>query len=94
MEYILDFGPVIYGLVVRKTFLVTNIGYSAVSFYADHKRILKTGFCVKLDPVKGLPGYPQNEHLEFEAIFSPQSVELPVGPVQAVLPVKVFFTFV
>ncbi|XP_065674973.1 hydrocephalus-inducing protein homolog isoform X5 [Hydra vulgaris] len=88
-EYILDFGPVIYGSVVRKMFQVINIGHLPVSFYAEHKCILKTGFSVKLDPVKGLPGYPHNEHLEFEAVFSPQSEKLSVGPIQTVLPIKV-----
>lgn len=66
-----------------------NAGHFPVSFIVDHRQLVGTGFYVDLDRVKGLPGFPDNEQLDFEVVFNPSSASLSLGPVEAMLPIKV-----
>ena len=47
------------------------------------------GFSVELDRVKQLPGYPQHEAVDFKVAFDPRGGNLPLGPVEAVVPINV-----
>ncbi|XP_030368417.1 hydrocephalus-inducing protein homolog isoform X2 [Strigops habroptila] len=85
-EYILDFGYIIPGDIHTHTVKMTNTGHFPVSFHADGYVLYNTGFSVCLDRVKRLPCC---ETKTFELCFDPQSANLPVGKVNALLPIKV-----
>ena len=61
---------------------------------ADHRNLTGTGFYVDIDRVKGLPGFPNNESLDCQVVFNPQSANLSLGPVETLLPIKVRNVFV
>ena len=86
----LDFGHVIVGQVLTQICQLTNAGYFPVSFYGDHKSLVGTGFYINLDRVKGLPGFPANEFVEFQVVFNPASANLSLGPVEVLFPIKVW----
>ncbi|XP_029465095.1 hydrocephalus-inducing protein homolog [Rhinatrema bivittatum] len=85
-EYLLDFGYVIIGHVRTHIIKITNTGHFPVSFYADRKALINTGFSMELDRVKNLP-YCETE--TFEVKFDPRSVNLPLGDIQIFVPIQV-----
>ncbi|XP_057292027.1 hydrocephalus-inducing protein-like [Hydractinia symbiolongicarpus] len=89
INYVLDFGHVVMGDVASQICQLKNAGHFPVSFIVDHRQLVGTGFYVDLDRVKGLPGFPDNEQLDFEVVFNPSSATLSLGPVEAMLPIKV-----
>ena len=92
-EFNLDFGYVVYGLVVSKLVLLTNIGHCPVSFTTAHTALERTGFSVDLgDRIRSLPGDPDYESIEFTVRFDPAAIRCPEGQVQALLPFNVSST--
>lgn len=89
IDYVLDFGHVIINSVASQVCQLTNAGQFSVSLMTDQKHLLKTGFYVDLDRVKGLPGAPDNETIEFQVVFNPTAPNVSLGPVETVLPIKV-----
>ncbi|NWU95982.1 HYDIN protein, partial [Upupa epops] len=85
-EYILDFGYVIPGSIRTHIVKITNTGHFPVTFRANGRVLCDTGFSVELDRVKHLPSC---ETETFEVRFDPQSVSLPLGEVNVLLPIKV-----
>ena len=68
---------------------ITNASHFPVSFLVDHRNLLNTGFSVDLDRVKGLPGFPANEYVEFQVTFNTQVVQPTLGQVDVFVPIKV-----
>ncbi|KFQ76081.1 Hydrocephalus-inducing protein, partial [Phaethon lepturus] len=85
-EYVLDFGYVIPGNIHTHIVKITNTGQFPVSFHANGRVLRDTGFSVELDRVKHLP-YCETE--TFEVRFDPQSTNVALGEVDALLPIKV-----
>ena len=85
-NYVLDFGHVIMGTTSSHTCQIANIGWFPVSFLADYRPLAGTGFSIDLERVKD---FPSEEQLDFQILFNPASVELSLGPIEAVLPLKV-----
>ena len=90
----LDFGHVVIDSVVSQVCQLTNAGYFPISCIAEQRKLTGTGFYIDLDRVQGLPGFPDNEYLEFTVAFNPSSANMKLGPVETLLPIKVrFFNF-
>ncbi|NWI09406.1 HYDIN protein, partial [Crypturellus soui] len=85
-EYILDLGYVIFGSVHTHSMRITNTGHFPVSFHADGRALRDTGFSTELHRVNSLP-FCESE--KFIVRFDPQSASLPLGHVEALLPIKV-----
>ena len=89
LDYVLDFGHVVIDTVVTQVCQLTNAGHFPVSCLADQRKLTGIGFYIDLDRVKGLPGFPDNEYLEFTVAFNPSSTNITLGPVETILPIKV-----
>ena len=88
--YQLDFGYVVYGLVVSHPLILTNVGHCPVSFTTFHRSLEGTGFSVDLgERVRSLPGEPEPEGIEFSVRFDPAAVQCAEGRVEATLPFNV-----
>ena len=88
--YQLDFGYVVYGLVVSHPLILTNVGHCPVSFTTFHRSLEGTGFSVDLgERVRSLPGEPEPEGIEFCVRFDPAAVQCAEGRVEATLPFNV-----
>ncbi|KAM3920677.1 hydrocephalus-inducing protein homolog [Leptodactylus fuscus] len=85
-DYLLDFGYVIIGEVQSHVIKITNTGHFPVSFQADQRGLVGTGFTVELDRVKNLPCC-QTEI--FQVKFDPLGTNLNLGPVDAVMYIQV-----
>ncbi|KGL84882.1 Hydrocephalus-inducing protein, partial [Tinamus guttatus] len=85
-DYILDLGYVIFGSVHTHSVRITNTGHFPVSFHADGRALRDTGFSTELHRVSSLP-FCESER--FLVRFDPQSASLPLGRVEALLPIKV-----
>ena len=86
----LDFGYVVYGLVVSHPLTLTNVGHCPVSFTTSHRSLEGTGFSVDLgDRVRSLPGEPEPVGIEFSVRFDPAAVHCPEGRVENTLPFNV-----
>ena len=90
LDYVLDFGHVVIDSVVSHVCQLTNAGHFPVSCIADQRKLPATGFFIDLDRVQGLPGHPDNEFIEFTVAFNPSSSNMTLGPVETMLPIKVF----
>ena len=91
-EYVCDFGHVIKGQQLQKTFCVTNVGFSAISFEYPKgiKSALTTaGFVVEPDRVNRLPGAPDFETAEFSVLFNSGRPGVNMGPIDLLIPVAV-----
>ena len=44
---------------------------------------------MELDRVKQLPGYPDHETVDFKVTFDPRGANLPVGRIEAMVPINV-----
>ncbi|XP_067158936.1 hydrocephalus-inducing protein homolog [Apteryx mantelli] len=84
-EYILDLGYIILGNAHTHIVRITNTGQFPVSFQADGRALHGTGFSTELHRVKHLPFC---ETKTFAVRFDPQSANLPLGQVKALLPIK------
>lgn len=92
-DYLLDFGYVILGTVRTHIVRVTNPSLAPVSFSVDHNNLTEYGFNVELDKVRQLPGAPDHEPIDFVVSFDPRGANLPLGDVEAVVPINVSWCF-
>lgn len=89
INYLLDFGYVVYGTVRSHVVRVTNNGHFPASFAPEKSVLWGSGFGVELDRVRNLPGEPDNESVEFMVTFDPRAAGLPMGPVDIHVPFHV-----
>ncbi|XP_066569678.1 hydrocephalus-inducing protein homolog [Amia ocellicauda] len=87
-EYTLDFGSVIHGCVCTHIVKMTNTGPQPVSFSADRRPLINTGFSTELDRVKNLP-FCETE--TFEVKFDPRGANLDLGPIDILMPIEVVY---
>ncbi|XP_073328914.1 hydrocephalus-inducing protein homolog [Pagrus major] len=85
-EYVLDFGYVIPGQVLSHTVNVTNTGSVAVSFHANLKPLVGTGFSTEFERVKNLPC---GETQTFTVNLEPQGANLKMGDTSVIMPIQV-----
>ncbi|OCT82470.1 hypothetical protein XELAEV_18025000mg [Xenopus laevis] len=85
-DYVLDFGFVILGDVRTHIVKITNTSHFPVSFRADRRGLVDSGFSVELDRVKNLPCC-QTE--TFQVKFDPRGANLNLGPVEAIMIIQV-----
>ncbi|KAG7269215.1 LOW QUALITY PROTEIN: hypothetical protein CRUP_011854 [Coryphaenoides rupestris] len=83
-EYVLDFGFVIPGQVVTRDVRITNTGPMPVSFSANHKPLVGTGFSTEFENAKQLPC---SETQAFTVTFDPQASK--TGEINVTMPIKV-----
>ncbi|ESO91099.1 hypothetical protein LOTGIDRAFT_122343, partial [Lottia gigantea] len=88
-EYLLDFGYVVLGTVKTHVVSATNTGWFPVSFQVERENLHSLGFHVELDRVKNLPGAPDHELVDFMVKFDPRGANLPLGPVETVVPINI-----
>nr|XP_046249402.1 hydrocephalus-inducing protein homolog [Scatophagus argus] len=85
-EYVLDFGYVIPGQVLCHTVNVTNTGSVAVSFHANLKPLVGTGFIAEFERIKNLPC---RETQTFTVKFDPGEAKAKMGDMTVVMPIQV-----
>lgn len=86
-EFHLDFGYVVYGLVVSRTVTLSNAGHSPVSFTTAHQVLEGSGYSIDLgDKIRALPPC---ESLEFTVRFDPTAIKCTMGKVTTILPFNV-----
>ena len=83
----MDFGFVNLGTVKTSSCIITNPSCMPVSFVAEKQQLASTGFTIEFDKVKDLP---EGESIDFSVAFDPKAGNLSLGPVETVLPIKVF----
>ncbi|XP_027128846.1 hydrocephalus-inducing protein homolog isoform X3 [Larimichthys crocea] len=83
-EYVLDFGSIIPGKVLSHTVNVTNTGSVPVSFHANCKNLIGTGFSAEFERVKNLPC---GETQTFTVKFDPQGANM--GDISVVMTIQV-----
>lgn len=79
----------VYGTVRSHVVRVTNYGHFPASFAPERAGLSGSGFGVEMDPVRNLPGEPDNESVEFLVTFDPRAAGLPMGPVEVHVPFHV-----
>jgi hypothetical protein len=62
-----------------------------VSFQVERDDVHRYGFHVELDRVRNLPGAPDHETVDFVISFDPRGANLPLGPIETVVPINVCF---
>ena len=91
-EFLLDFGYVVYGLVVSRTITLSNVGHCSVSFSTAHKTLEGTGYSIDLgEKIRALPS---NECLDFTVRFDPAAIKCTKGKVSTLLPFNVSMFYV
>ena len=86
-EFLLDFGYVVYGLVVSRTITLSNVGHCPVSFSTAHRALEGTGYSIDLgEKIRALPS---SECLDFTVRFDPAAIKCTKGKVSTVLPFNV-----
>lgn len=88
-EYQLDFGHRVLGTVCTHIVRATNTGVFPVSFQVERDDVHRYGFHVELDRVRNLPGSPDHETVDFVVSFDPRGANLPLGPIETVVPINV-----
>lgn len=88
-EYQLDFGHRVLGTVCTHIVRATNTGVFPVSFQVERDDVHRYGFHVELDRVRNLPGAPDHETVDFVVSFDPRGANLPLGPIETVVPINV-----
>lgn len=74
--YLIDFGPLLNGVIKTQATSITNTGPLPVSFSIDQSSAKGTGFHVNLDKVSELPG---QESVELVAMFDSNAVTTKVA---------------
>ena len=86
-EFLLDFGYIVYGLVVSRTITLSNVGHCPVSFSTAHRALEGTGYSIDLgEKIRALPS---NECLDFTVRFDPAAIKCTKGKVSTLLPFNV-----
>ena len=91
-EYVCDFGNVIKNAQSTRTFKITNVGFTQISFEFSKtvKSLLSnSGFIVEPDRVNRLPGAPDFETVEFNVTFNSSRPGVKVGPLELLLPLQI-----
>lgn len=88
-EYQLDFGHRVLGTVCTHIVRATNTGVFPVSFQVERDDVHRYGFHVELDRVRNLPGAPDHETVDFVVSFDPRGANLPLGPIETVVPINI-----
>ena len=91
-EYVCDFGNVIKNAQITKTFKVTNVGFTQISFEfskAVKSQISGSGFIIEPDRVNRLPGAPDFETVEFSVVFNSSRPGVKLGPLELVVPLHI-----
>ena len=91
-EYVCDFGHVIRGAQLQRTFRVTNVGFTNISFeYPKNVKsaLIAAGFVVEPDRVNRLPGAPDYESVEFTVLFNSGRPGVNLGPVDLLIPIAI-----
>ena len=91
-EYLMDFGNVIKGVQITKTFKVSNVGYAQLSFEfskSAKSSITNAGFIVEPDRVNRLPGAPDFESVDFTVIFNSSRPSVKLGPLELLIPLQI-----
>ncbi len=91
-EYVCDFGNVIKNAQLTKTFKITNVGYTQISF--EFSKSIKSlisgsGFIIEPDRVNRLPGAPDFETVEFSVLFNSSRPGVKVGPLELLVPLHI-----
>lgn len=63
-----------------------NISELPTSFEIERQNFSKTGFLIDVEKVKNLPN---QESIEFLVTFDPRGANLPLGPVEHIIPINV-----
>ena len=91
-EYVCDFGHVIKGQQLQKTFRVTNVGFTNISFEypkSVKSALTQAGFVVEPDRVNRLPGAPDFEGVDFSVLFNSSRPGVNLGPIDLLIPIAV-----
>ena len=91
-EYLCDFGNVIKGTQLTKTFKVTNVGFAQISFeLSKGVKSLTSGCGVIIEPdrVNRLPGAPDFESVDFAVSFNSGRAGVKLGPMELLIPLTV-----
>jgi hydrocephalus-inducing protein len=91
-EYLCDFGNVIKNAQSTRTFKITNVGFTQISFeFSKNVKSLlsNSGFIVEPDRVNRLPGAPDFETVEFNVVFNSSRPGVKVGPLELLLPLQI-----
>uniref|UniRef100_A0A5K4F930 Hydin_ADK domain-containing protein n=1 Tax=Schistosoma mansoni TaxID=6183 RepID=A0A5K4F930_SCHMA len=76
-SYLLDFGIVIIGSIVKQTISIINTSYEPISFRFDTSSLSKAkqfGFSTNITKIHHLPGYPDCEQLDVEISFDTKQI--------------------
>ena len=91
-DYVCDFGNVIKNVQITKSFKITNVGFTQISFEfskAVKSLISGSGFIIEPDRVNRLPGAPDFESVEFSVAFNSSRPGVKVGPLELLVPLQV-----
>ncbi len=91
-QYVCDFGNVIKSNQLSKSFKITNVGHTQISF--EFSKALKSavsgaGFIIEPDRVNRLPGAPDFESVEFNVTFNSSRPGVKVGPLELLVPLQI-----
>ncbi|TNN13811.1 Hydrocephalus-inducing protein, partial [Schistosoma japonicum] len=76
--YVLDFGVVIDGSIVKQNITAINASYEPISFRIDTASLSKAkqlGFNTNITKVHHLPGYPECDELELEITLDTKQID-------------------
>lgn len=87
--YVLDFGNVVKGTVVCKTFKIQNTCISHAFVSADKDLLAAFGCTLHPDKLLKLPGLPERSCTEIQLSLNTQSPQVPPGPMEFHAPLYV-----
>ncbi|CAH8559949.1 unnamed protein product [Schistosoma mattheei] len=76
-SYLLDFGIVIIGSIMKQNISIINTSYEPISFRFDTTSLSKAkqfGFSTNITKIYHLPGYPDCEQLDVEITFDTKQI--------------------
>ncbi|CAI2730845.1 unnamed protein product [Schistosoma spindalis] len=76
-SYLLDFGIVIIGSIIKQNISIINTSYEPISFRFDTTSLSKAkqfGFSTNITKIHHLPGYPDCETLDMEISFDTKQI--------------------
>ncbi|KAI3385976.1 hypothetical protein SNEBB_004504 [Seison nebaliae] len=90
VQYIIDFGYVIYGNVETRTVTLMNSGTTPLSFIVDNEKLQGTGFFVDVDRVKCLPPFAEgHQSVDCDIVFDAKSSSLQFGETSGSVPILI-----
>lgn len=91
-SYVMDFGVVIFGSVVRQCVRAANLGHEPISCRFEPSTVLaasKLGVTPSISAVRQMPVTSESEWIEWEIVFDPKGANLSPGPVETELLINV-----